>query len=343
MGFPTGNKDKAMKYKSVIVTKRGGPEALQVIENDLRMPSAGEARIKILATPVSLPDVEARYGRSPLKPRLPFVPGYAIIGVVDAIGEDVTNTAVGDRVAALTIHGGYAEYIFLREKQLIPVSTTLDPVEAAPLILNYIVAYQTLHRTAKVKAGDKVLIIGASGGIGTALLQLGKLANLTMYGIASKSKHHLLTGYGATPIDYRTQDFVEVIRKAEPDGLDFVFDGIGGDYFKRGFSLLRRGGTYVGYGNPLSVSRTLRFLGQLILFNLLPNGRSAKSYGTGLYLFNRRPFMEDWAMLFKLLEEGKIKPVIMKKLPILEACQANVLLESGQVIGNIVLLAPELL
>jgi NADPH2:quinone reductase len=172
---------------------------------------------------------------------------------------------------------------------------------------------------------------------------LGKLANLTMYGIASKSKHDILTEYGATPIDYRSQDFVEVIRKAEPDGLDVVFDGIGGDYFKRGFSLLRRGGTYVGYGNPLSVSRTLRFLGQLILFNLLPNGRSAKSYGTGLYLFNRRPFMEDWATLFKLLEEGKIKPVIMKKFPILEACQANVLLESGQVIGNIVLLAPELL
>jgi len=332
-----------MKYKSVIVARRGGPEALQVIENDLRMPSAGEARIKILASPVSLPDVEARYGRSPFKPKLPFVPGYAVIGVVDAIGDDVTNAAVGDQVAALTIHGGYAEYIFLGEKQLIPVPTILDPVEAAPLILNYIVAYQTLHRAAKVKAGDRVLIIGASGGIGTALLQLGKLANLTMYGIASTSKHDILTEYDATPIDYRTQDFVEVIQKAEPDGLDVVLDGIGGDYFKRGFSLLRRGGTYVGYGNPLSVSRTLRFLGQLILFNLLPNGRSAKSYGTGLYLFNRRPFMEDWATLFKLLEEGKIKPVIMKKFPILEACQANVLLESGQVIGNIVLLAPELL
>ena len=332
-----------MKYKSVIVTRRGGPEVLQIIENDLRMPSVGEVRIKILATPVSLPDVEARYGRSPFKPKLPFVPGYAIIGVVDAIGEDVTKAEVGDRVAALTIHGGFAEYIFLGEKKLIPIPPTLDPVEVAPLILNYIVAYQTLHRTAKVEAGDKVLIIGASGGIGTAFLQLGKLADLTMYGIASKSKHDILTEYCATPIDYRTQDFVEVLRKAEPDGLDVVFDGVGGDYFKRGFSLLRRGGAYVGYGNPLSVSRMLRFLGQLILLNLLPNGRSAKSYGTGLYLINKRPFMEDWATLFKLLEEGKIKPVIAKTFPILEAAQANALLESGQVIGNIVLLSPELL
>jgi len=339
-----------MKYKSVIVTKAGGPEVLQVIENDLRLPSAEEVRIKILAVPVCLPDVEARYGRSPFKPKIPFVPGYAIIGVVDAVGrqrrpsgEGVTRVAVGDRVAALTAYGGYSEYIFLREEQLIPVPTTLDPAEAAPLILNYIVAYQTLHRSAKVKAGDKVLIIGASGGIGTAFLQLGQLANLTMYGIASKNKHPILTEYGATPIDYRTQDFVEVIQKAEPDGLDAVFDGIGGDYITRGFSLLQRGGTYVGYANPLSVSRTLHFLGQVILLHFLPNGRSARYYGTGSSRLNRRPFLEDWATLFKLLEEGKIKPVIEKKYPILEAAQANELLESGTVTGNLVLLAPELL
>jgi NADPH:quinone reductase-like Zn-dependent oxidoreductase len=321
----------------------GGPEVLQVIESDLRLPSPAEARVKILAAPVCLPDVEARSGRTPFPVKIPFVPGYAVIGVVDEVGEGVTNAAVGDRVAALTVYGGYAEYIFLGAKQLIPLPTTLDPAEAAPLILNYIVAYQTLHRSAKVKAGDKVLIIGASGGIGTAFLQLGKLADLTMYGIASKSKHPILAEYGATPVDYRTQDFVDVIRKAEPDGLNAVFDGIGGDYIKRGFSLLRRGGTYVGYANPLSFSRMLRFLGQVILFYLLPNGRSAKYYGTGSSRLNRRPFLDDWATLFKLLEEGKIKPVIMKTFPILEAARANELLESGRVIGNIVLVAPDLL
>ncbi len=332
-----------MRYKSVIVTKRGGPEVLQVIENDLRPPSAGEARIKILATPVCGPDISARYGHTPFAPKTPFVPGYAIIGVVDALGEGVINATVGDRVAALTVFGGYAEYIYLGEEDLIPVPDTLDPAEAVTLILNYIVAYQTLHRSAKVKAGDKVLIIGASGGVGTAFLQLGKLANLTMYGIASKSKHHILTEYGATPIDYHTQDFVEVIRQAEPNGLDAVFDGMGGDYLDRGFSLLRRGGTWVQYGNPLSFSGLLLLLAKLILFNVLPNGKSLKLYGTGTSKFGRRPFLEDWATLFKLLEEGKIKPVIMKKFPILEAAQANALLESGQVIGNIVLLAPELL
>jgi NADPH:quinone reductase-like Zn-dependent oxidoreductase len=243
----------------------------------------------------------------------------------------------------LTVYGGYAEYIYIHERELIPVPTTVDPIEAAPLVLNYIVAYQTLHRSAKVKPGDKVLIIGASGGIGTAFLQLGTRANLTMYAIASKSKHHILTRYRATPIDYRTEDFVEVIRNAEPGGLDAVFDGVGGEYIKRGFSLLRRGGTYVGYANPHSRTRTVRFLAQVILLNLFPNGRSAKYYGTGASRFNRRPFMEDWATLFRMLEAGDIKPVIMNKFPILQAAQANALLESGQVFGNIVLCSPQVL
>ncbi len=336
-------KAKTMKYKSVIVTKRGGPEFLQIIENDLRAPLTREVRIKILATPVCGPDITARYGHTPFAPKIPFVPGYAIIGMVDAIGKNVTGTAVGDRVAALTVSGGYAEYMYLNKEQLIPIPATLDPAEAATLILNYLVAYQALHRKARVKAGDRILIIGASGGVGTALLQLGSLANLTMYGLASQSKHSILTEFGATPIDYHTQDFVEIIQNEEPDGLDAVFDGVGGDYLTRGFSLLKRHGTLVEYGNPLSLSNMVNLLGKVILLNVLPNGKSVKLYGTGASRFNKRPFLEDWLTLFTLLEEGKITPVIMKKFPILEAAKANELLESGKVIGNIVLMAPELL
>lgn len=163
-------------------------------------------------------------------------------------------------------------------------------------MLNYLTAYQILHRSAKVKAGDKVLIIGASGGCGTALLQLGRLANLKMYGIASKSKHSILAEYGPTPVDYRTEDFVEVIRRGEPGGLDAVFDGVGGDYVERALPLLRRGGVLVGYGNPLSKRGLLRALAKILVLNLLPNGRTIKPYGaSGFLLFNRKPFREDWA------------------------------------------------
>jgi len=283
-----------MKYKRIVVTKRGPPENLQITECDLRDPSAKEVRVKVLASCVCLPDVQARYGLSPFGPKVPFVPGYAIVGVVDAAGPGVTRAVPGAKVAAYLIVGGYAEYVYLRENQIIPVPASLNPAEAVTLVLNYVVAYQALHRSAKVKAGDKVLIIGASGGCGTAFLQLGRLAGLTMYGIASKSKHPILTEYGATPIDYRTEDFVEVIRRAEPDGLDAVFNGMGGDYVQRAFPLLRRGGVFVGYGNPLSMRGLLRVLAKMLTLNLLPNGRRVKFYGaSGFLLFNRKPFVED--------------------------------------------------
>lgn len=166
--------------------------------------------------------------------------------------------------------------------------------------------------------------------------------------LEAKKRHleDLAARYEAQSISMKAlivQDFVEVIRQAEPGGLDAVFDGMAGDHLDRGFSLRRRGGTRVQYGNPLSFSGLLLLLTKFILFNVLPNGKALKLYGTTSSQFGRRPFPEDWATLFKLLEEGKIKPIIYKKFPILEAAQANALLENGQVIGNVVLLAPELL
>jgi NADPH:quinone reductase-like Zn-dependent oxidoreductase len=329
-----------MKYKSVIVTRKGAPEVLQIIENDLRIPLSGEARIKVLATCVGRTDIGYRKGDLSFAPKIPFVPGYEILGVVDAVGKDVTNVAVGDRVAALIGHGGYSEYIYLGKEHLVRVPETLDPAEAITLVLNYVTAYQMLHRSVQVKAGDKVLIIGASGGVGTALLQLGKLANLTMYGTASHSKHNTLTELGAIPIDYHTQDFVDVICHAEPDGLDFVFDGMGGDYAERGLEVLRKGGMLVEYAPSAGFFALLRGLAKLALVNLRPSGKSVQSYGiSALYRMDKRPFMDDLHVLFNLLEEGKIKPIIAKKFPILEAAKANEMLENGQIIGNIVLLA----
>lgn len=332
-----------MKYKRVQVRARGGPEMMHVVEEECRPPSSGEVRVRVLAAPVSLPDVEARDGRTPFPPRIPFTPGYAVIGSVDALGEGVHDVVVGDRVGALTVYGGYAEVVYLKPAQLIRVPSTVDPVQAAPLILNYIVAYQCLHRLAKVESGKAALIIGASGGIGTAFLQLGRLAELEMIAIASESKHHVLAEYGAFPLDYRTQDVVQAVRGLRPEGLDVVFDGVGGDYIQRGFGLLRRGGKLVTYANPNTLQRTFLQLGQILLFNLLPNGRSAGYYSTGKSRVAPGPFMEDWATLFRLLEDDQIEPILAATFPVAEAAAANALLESGGVIGNIVLVAPELL
>jgi NADPH:quinone reductase-like Zn-dependent oxidoreductase len=339
-----------MKYKSVIVTRTGSPEVLQVVEKELRPPAAREARIKVLASAVCRPDITVRAGKSlysgtPLGHKVPFVPGYSVIGTVDAVGDAVTEVAVGDRVGALTVVGGYTEYLYWKSDRLIPVPVTLDPAQAVTLILNYIVAYQALHRSARVTAGDKALIIGASGGIGTALLQLGQLAGLRMYAIASKGKHALLTEYGACPIDYHTQDFAQIIREAEPGGLDVVVDGMMRlDDIRRGLSLLRRGGRLVSYGEPNGLPALFRILATCAVTNLLPNGRAMKLYGTSFYFIgDPQPFLEDWASLFRLLEGGQIKPVLAGAFPLVEAARAHALLESGRVTGNLVLLAPELL
>jgi NADPH:quinone reductase len=334
----------AMKYKSVVVTRRGGPEVLQIMENELRPPTAKEARIKVLATGVGRTDINYRYGYSPFSPKVPFVPGYEMMGIVDAIGDDVTRVAPGDRVAALTSHGGYSEMIYLRQEHLVPVPPSLDPAEVVTVVLNYVSAYQMLHRVAKVKSGDRVLINGASGGMGSALLELGNLAGLKMYGTASQSKSDILIAFGAIPIDYRSQGFVEVLQRAEPNGLDFVFEGMGGQQADRALRVLRRGGKLVMYAAPIGVSSILKDLMKLVQVNLLSRGKSAEFYGiTALYLRDKKPFMEDLPRLFTLLQERKIKPVITMKLPLLEARKANELLERGQVTGNIVLLAPELL
>jgi len=330
-----------MKYKSVMVTGRGSTDMLKIVEHDKRAPLAGEARVKILAVGVCQDDIAARVGNRPFLPKIPFAPGYAIIGDIEAVGEGVTNVQAGDRVGALTKLGGYAEYIYWMSDKLVPAPPDLDPAKAVTLILNYLVAYQAMHRSVRVKAGDRVLIVGASGGVGTAFLDLGRLAGLTVYGTASKNKHRALMEMGAVPIDYHKQDFIEEIRLAEPAGLDYVFNGMGGDYLRRGVAVLRRGGQLVHYGAPESFSGFLGLLAAFAWYNLLPNGKAIRGYGT--HRVNQRLLVEDWRTLFALLGQRKIQPVIAGKFPILEAARANELLESGKVTGNVVLLSPELL
>lgn len=155
-----------------------------------------------------------------------------------------------------------------------------------------------------------------------------------MYGLASPAKHHVLIEHGARPIDYHTQDFVEVIRKMEPAGLDYVFNGMGEEYFEPGLAVLGRGGVLVHYGGPQSLSRLVLLVAKLVLYNLWPNGKSIKGYGT--HRGDVAEFKQDWGTLFQLLESGQIQPIIANRFPLLKAARANILLESGQVAGNVV-------
>ena len=312
-----------MSYQRVVITKFGGPEVLKMVEEtELPEPKPGEVRVKVLVTSAAFTDVWIRKGTYPdVKEKPPFSPGYDMVGVVDKLGEGVTHFQVGQRVADLTVIGAYSEYICLPESRLTPVPEGLDPAEAVSLVLSYVTAYQMLHRVAKVKRGQRILVHGAGGAVGTAILQLGKLLDLEMYGTASQSKLELVKRLGATPIDYRGEDFVEVIRRLTSDGVDAAFDPIGGDHFKRSFSALRRGGKLVAYGFYNSSlgkggSVPLDFM-KIQLWNLWPNGRSAAFYSIG-GLRHKQPgwFSEDLTALFGLLAQDKIKPVIAARTAI---------------------------
>ena len=175
------------KNHRVVVTRHGGPEVLQVVEEDLPEPGPGEVRVKILAAGVSAYDLmQRRSGSLPGVPDVPYTPGEDIAGVVDKVGEGVTSVEPGQGVAGYPRGGGYAEYLCLPASELVPVPEGVDPAEAVCLVANYLTAHMLLHPTANVQPGERVLVHGAAGGVGSALLELGKLAGLELYGTASK-------------------------------------------------------------------------------------------------------------------------------------------------------------
>jgi NADPH2:quinone reductase len=242
-----------VRHTRILVSHYGGPEELRAVEEECPEPKDGEVRVRVLAAGVSLPDVMMREGIHPETPRLPFTPGWDLVGVVDRPGAGISGIEPGQTVAALPIHGAYAEFVCLPQGELVPVPAGLDAAEAVSLVLNYVTAYQMLHRSAKVKSGQRVLIHGASGGVGTALLKLGRLAGLEMYGTCSARGASAVSDLGGIPVDYQHQDFVEEIHRLTGEGVDVVFDGMGGTHIWRSRKALRPGGRVVAYGLTASL------------------------------------------------------------------------------------------
>ncbi|HEY6972121.1 MAG TPA: medium chain dehydrogenase/reductase family protein, partial [Candidatus Angelobacter sp.] len=329
-----------MKHTRIIVTHYGGPDALQVVEEERPEPRHGEARVRVLAAGVSLPDIMMREGFHPETPRLPFTPGWDLVGAVDQLGDNVSGIEPGQIVAALPISGAYTEFICLPQRELIPVPSGLDAAEAVSLILNYITAYQMLHRSAKVRSGQRVLIHGAAGGVGSALLQLGRLTGLEMYGTCSSRGAPAVTELGGIPIDYRDQDFVKEIHRLTSEGVDAVFDGIGGSHVWRSREALRRGGKVVVYGFTGSLAggrsvsgpptgrhrfREAGILGWYIARSWLLPGRKRLVPYSIQWLKRMRPalFREDLVALLDLLRQQKIKPIVAQRFPLASAKQAQ--------------------
>jgi NADPH2:quinone reductase len=329
----------------VVVAKRGGPDVMRVVTEDLPEPGPGEVRVKTLAAGVSSYDVMLRGHWFPgVKP--PYTPGEDVVGLVDKLGEGVSHLEPGQRVALWTFGdaGGYAESICTPADRAVPVPEGLDSAEAVALVVNYLTASLALHQMAHVEPGQRMLAHGAAGGVGSALVQLGVEAGLEVYGTASEYNHALVETLGAVPIDYRTYDFVERILELTGDGVDVVFDVIGGGrQLWRSSRALRKGGRLVMLGMASAAKAGFRKIpGSMAvvgLVKLLPNGKTAP-LGPGMEKYpeeNMDWYRRSLAEFFDLACAGKIRPLIAERFPLSEASAAHEFLERGGYAGKVVL------
>jgi NADPH2:quinone reductase len=354
--------------KRVIVEHYGGPEVLRVVDEDDPRPSAGEVRVRVLAAGVSYTDAMLRAGTYLGVPKPPFTPGYELVGDVEELGQGCSRLKVGDRIGALTVWGADAERVCLPEAGAVEVPDDLDPADVLSLVFIYMTAYQLLHRTAKAKRDESVLVHGAAGRVGTAILELGAVAGLRMYGTCSARDFAAVEQLGAVPIDYRNEDFLARIRELTGgEGVDIVLDGLGGKLSLRSYRALRPGGRLVVYGHSSTISHGHRSwrgwaewyatTGAVALWGLLSPRRSVSAYRIQklreghqfIPRGSRHPlpvggeprdpewFREDFRALLGLLREGKIHPVVAERLPLTEARHAHELLESSASKGKLVL------
>ena len=334
--------------KRVVVDHYGGPEVLKVVEAEDPRPGPGEVRVRVLASGVSFTDSLLRAGTYLGVPKPPFTPGYELVGVVDQLGQGCSRLHIGDRVGALTVWGANAELVCVPEAYAVDVPEDLDPAEVVSLVFPYMTAYQLLHRVAMVKDGEALLVHGAAGRVGTAVLELGKLAGLRLYGTASAADRAAVERLGAVAIDYRNEDFLTRLRELTDDGVDVALDGLGGALSLRSFRALRPGGRLVVFGHYSTlVGGRKSWRGwiewyaataSVALWGLLSSRRRVLAYRVQkLRIHHQDWFQEDFRTLLDLLRRGEIHPVVAERLPLSEARRAHELLERTAATGKIVL------
>jgi NADPH:quinone reductase-like Zn-dependent oxidoreductase len=348
-----------MAWQNISISRFGGPEVMELTEQPtIPDPGPDEVRIKVLAAGTGFTDIFIRRGRYPdYKGPLPFTPGYDIVGTVDKVGPGVAGLHEGQMVADLCVVGGYTQYAIRPARFLVPVPDGVDPAEAVCIPLAYLTAFQMLTRYRQLSPGATILAIGASGTVGTALLDLARHFGLNAIGTCSAANMAVVENFGAKAIDYRDGDFVEAVRKltaAEPNahkgraGVDAAFDAIGGAHFTRSFACLASGGLLVGYGSQtmadgreglLSAGLGLARLHLWGAFRFLFGGRRAVWYSiTARRTKQPEEFKADMATLFGLLRDGAIHPIVIDRVPLAAAREVHTRIDAGGLGGKIVLI-----
>ena len=320
----------------------GGPEALRIVDLPLPTAGPGEVRVKVLASSINYTETLIRRHLYPQTAayRLPFVMGYDVVGEIDQLGPGVSGFQIGERVADMTVVGSDARFRLLRAKEVTLVPLEVDAAEAATLILSWTTAYQLLHRSAKVKPGQRILVHGAGGAVGQALLALAKISGIESWGAAHAKHAASIRDLGATPIIYENEDFTRVL----PGGFDVVFDGIGEDGYRRSFAALKRGGLLVAIGYSAGaeakqgMTAALANIARLYLWGWMPGGKRTRFYSINVMRAQHPDwFKQDLGYLFQLLKDGRIQPKVAERIAFEQVVEAHRRLETGGLEGKVVL------
>ena len=331
--------------RAVVITKHGAPSVLQVQHRpDPPPPGPGRLRVAVRAAGVNFADHLARVGLYPDAPKLPAVVGYEVAGTVEAVGDGVDPGRLGERVLAGTRFGGYAEIVNVAANDSVPLPDAMSFEQGAAVPVNYATAWAALHGYGSLRAGERVLIHAAAGGVGIAAIQFAKAAGAEVHGTASPGKHQKLAELCVDrAIDYRRDGWWKGL-----DPYDLVLDALGGTSLRRSYDLLRPGGRLVGYGVSSlqqGEKRSLRRVAPQALamvrgFNLMDQLSESKAViGLNmLRLWDDRGTLGPWiAPLIKALEDGTVSPVVHAAVPFAEAPEAHRILAARENIGKVVL------
>lgn len=330
------NGDLPATMTCIEVSEPGGPEVLKPTVRPLQTPQAGEVLIKVAAAGVNGPDIYQRKGAYPPPPGTTDIPGLEVAGTIAALGPGVSGWIEGDTCCALTSGGGYAEYCTAPALQCLPIPEGFSFVEAAALPETFFTVWTNIFERARLKPGETLLVHGGAGGIGTTAIQLATAFDARVFTTAAGSEHcHRLTELGATrAIDYLTEDFVAVIKGAtDGRGVDVILDIVGGDYVARNITCLARDGRLVNIafnaGSKVQIDLMPVMLKRLTLTGSTLRVQPVSRKGEIAAALRER--------VWPLLAGGRIRPLIFRELPLVDAAEAHRLMEGAKHIGKIVL------
>lgn len=329
----------------VLLTRQGGRATLTVATGARPTARRGHVVVRVEAAGVSRAEAQLVRGLHPFPPRLPCVPGYDLVGRVCEVGAGVRGRTVGDRVAAMPRHGAWQRYVELPADRLYPVAEGIPAAEAVSLVCNGVTAWQMLHRRARVRSGGMILVYGASGGVGSLLTALATLAGIRVIGTASEWKHDVVRELGAVAVGHDRDEVSAAVRRLAPEGVDAVFDHMGGPDLRRSWDLLAPGGTLVSYDSLVdgfepgqwfrphvpAMRAVLRWKLQRLA------GRTGGRRATMFYIRPGNAFRQDLGTLVDLLRDGALQPPVGGRYRLEDAAEALRALESRSAAGKLVL------